>query len=74
MLGGLPEERVAVEKAFCYALEGTLLDSEEAGGMEGIFRWLGEDAVVVCGHCGGGVRWSCVKMVFETELQCYLQL
>jgi hypothetical protein len=53
LLGGLAQEGVAVEKAFCYALEGALLDSEEAGGVEGVFGWLGEDAVVVGGHCGG---------------------
>lgn len=47
MFLGLAQEGVAVEKAFCYALEGTLFDAEEAGGVEGIFGWLGEDGVVV---------------------------
>ena len=74
MFGGLAEERVAVKKAFCYALEGTLFDSEEAGGVESIFGWLGEDAVIVGGHCGGWVRWCCLEFVFARELQCCLQL
>jgi hypothetical protein len=51
LFGCLAQEGVSVEKAFGYALERSLFDSEEAGGVKGIFGGLGKDAVVGSRHC-----------------------